>query len=265
MATIVAAVLTAAVDFAGAAPGGGGSQPAMPSDLDPEMIEAAIKGKQQEQVKQNTPQPMLGSGGIDQQVQPEGGEQQRLREGAEEGGQAQEQEREQQKMGEDATATQTKNQQRAKGEGQGATSTGQMVAVQRRSQVANAVQQILQVADRSGGIDGQVKIIAQEQSQNQEKLETSLQAVQGRNGFVMFLIGPNYVQIKNAQKLLDRNQQLIEQLNQAKTKLSNEGDQQILAQQIQTLELVNGQMQNYLKEAGQRFSLFGWLVKIFVK
>lgn len=138
-------------------------------------------------------------------------------------------------------------------------------AEQRRSQVANAVQQMLQMADREGGIGQQVRTIAQTQTQNQEKLETSLQKVQNRSGFAKFFIGPNYGEINNAQKLLQQNREQIASLNQIKTQLANEGDQQILAQQIQTLEQANLQIENSLNQSQKGFSLLGWMFKLFAK
>jgi len=138
-------------------------------------------------------------------------------------------------------------------------------AEQRRSQVANAVQQMLQVADREGGIGQQVKIIAQVQTQNQEKIETSLQAIQSRSDFAKFFIGPNYGEVNNAQKLLQQNREQIVQLNQIKAGLANEGDQQILASQIQILEQANLQIENSLNESQKGFSLLGWVFKMFTK
>lgn len=132
---------------------------------------------------------------------------------------------------------------------------------ERRIQVSNAVQEILQVAERSGGIGQQVKIIAQTQNQNQEKLETSLQKIQSRSGFVKFLAGVNYGEINNAKKILAENHQQIQQLNEIKTRLTNDGDQQNLFQQIQIIEKANLQVENSLDASRSGFSLFGWFFR----
>ncbi|MDE2031115.1 MAG: hypothetical protein KGI58_02555 [Patescibacteria group bacterium] len=140
-----------------------------------------------------------------------------------------------------------------------------VVSEQRRSQVANAVQEMLKVADRSGGIGEQVKIIAQDQNQNQDKLEASLAKVQDRSGFAKFFIGPNYGEINNAQKLLAQNNEQIKQLTEIKAKISNQADQQVLDQQIQTLNNANLEVNASLKASEKGFSLLGWLFKIFAK
>ncbi len=173
--------------------------------------------------------------------------QQRLQDGSGDGAQVQNQ----------GETNQLKNNQ--------ATSTSTTTAQQRRSQVANAVQAMLQVADRNSGIGQQVRTIAEIQTQNQEKLETSLQKVQSRSGFAKFLVGPNYGEIKNAQKILEQNKEQIKQLNQVKNQLANQGDAQTLTEQIQTLEQNNLAIENSLNSAKKGFSLLGWAFKLFSK
>lgn len=143
--------------------------------------------------------------------------------------------------------------------------SGLATSQQRRSRVASAVQEMLQVADRNGGIGQQVRIIAQNQTQNQEKLETSLQKVQSRSGFAKFFIGPNYGEINNAKKILKQNREQIKQLNQVKSQFADQGDQQILTEQIQLLEQSNLEIENSLNVSEKGFSLFGWLFKLFAK
>ncbi|MCX6779397.1 MAG: hypothetical protein NTU97_04170 [Candidatus Magasanikbacteria bacterium] len=138
-------------------------------------------------------------------------------------------------------------------------------AEERRSDVANAVKQLLEVANRQGGIGEQVRLIAQSQNDDHQKIETSLENIKNRSGFVRFLIGPKYSEIKNAQKLLDQNKEKIQQLTQLKDKLANLADQQQVTQQIQLLEQTQSDAQNLVNDLQKGFSLFGWLVKQFVK
>lgn len=142
---------------------------------------------------------------------------------------------------------------------------GQSISQQRRSQVAAAVQEMLQIADRDENLGQQIRTAAREQNQEQEKLETALQEVEKRSVFLKFLIGPNYGEINNAQKILEQNRQRVEQLSQIQTQLANEDDRQRLEQQIQILEQSNLTAEDSLKEAQKGFSLFGWLAGIFAK
>jgi len=136
-------------------------------------------------------------------------------------------------------------------------------AEQRRSQVANAVQEMVHVAERNGGIGEQVRIIAQAQNQNQEKIETGLQKIQNRNAFVKFFAGPDYAEIENIQKIMEHNQAQIQQLNQIKDQLISQEDQQAIVEQIQLLEQVNLGVENILDNSRKGFNLFGWLFRLF--
>lgn len=133
---------------------------------------------------------------------------------------------------------------------------------QRRSEVANAVQTMLQIADRDGGIGNQVRIIAQNQNQNQTKLEQNVEKIQDRGGFAKFFIGADYGEIKDAKKTLEQNKEQIKQMNQIKNQLSNQGDQQQLTEQIKVLEQADQEIENLLNESESGFSLFGWLNKL---
>ncbi len=136
-------------------------------------------------------------------------------------------------------------------------------AQQRRSQVSNAVQEMLQVAERNGGIGEQIRIIAQAQNQNQVRIEESLEKVQNRSGFVKFFVGPNYGEIKNTAKIVEQNREQIQQLNQTMSQITNQADQQVLAEQIQVIEQANLAIENALRESQKGFSLFGWAFRLF--
>ena len=168
--------------------------------------------------------------------------------------------------------TQEQNAVQAQDSVQGKTNNGNSISnssfnsnssTQKRSEVANAVQAMLQVADRNGGIGQQVRVIAQNQNQNQTKLEQNIVNIQSRGGFTKFFIGPNYREIKDAQKTLEQNREQIRQLNQVRIQLSNEGDQQQLAEQIKILEQANQEIETLLSNAQSGFSLFGWMNKLF--
>lgn len=134
---------------------------------------------------------------------------------------------------------------------------------QRRSQVANAAQEMIRVAEGNSGIGQQVRVIAQAQIQNQEKLEQSLQKIQSRSGFSKFFVGANYDEINNAKEILEKNREQIEQLDQVKNQLGNQSDQQALTEQVRILEQVDLKNEDSLRTAQKGFSLFGWMFKLF--
>ncbi len=141
-------------------------------------------------------------------------------------------------------------------------SKGVQTSEQRRSSVAAAVQQLLQLAERNEGIGQQVRIIAQEQTQNREQVEASLEKIQSRSGLVRLLIGPNFGEIKNAQALLERNRERIQQLSGVMDQLADEAEQMQLREQIQTLEQADLEIENSLGAEQHGFSLLGWFFKL---
>jgi hypothetical protein len=141
---------------------------------------------------------------------------------------------------------------------QGKSNSSANPSVQKRSQVANAVQEMLQIADRNSGIGQQVRVIAQ----NQNKLSQNVENIQSRGMLVKFMVGPNYGEIEDAQKTLEQNKEQLRQLNQIRTQLSNQDDQELLTKQISILEQANLEIENVLADSQGGFSLFGWLNKL---
>lgn len=139
------------------------------------------------------------------------------------------------------------------------------ISEQKRSIVANAVQEMVKVADRNSGVGEQIKIIAQTQNQNQEQLETSTQKIQTRSGFAKFFIGPDYGEIKKSRKLLEQNKEHIRQLNRLMPQITNQDDQKQITEQIQRLEQINQQTETSLNEAQKGFSILGWIFRLFAK
>jgi len=177
--------------------------------------------------------------------------QQKLQDGTGIGNQVQNQA---QNQGE-ANQIQTKEQSGTQNENK----SGSANATQRKSQVANAVQEMLSLAEKNGGIGQEIKVIAQTQNQNQEKIESSLGKVQSRSGFAKFFIGVKDSEIKNAKELLIQKQEQVKKLVELKNQLKNEGDQKMLEEQIKILEQANLEIDNTLEKEQKGFSLFGWL------
>lgn len=139
------------------------------------------------------------------------------------------------------------------------------VGMEHRSAVANAVQELLSISGRVGGIGSEISVIAQAQNQNQTKIDSDVSAIQNSNGVVKFFIGPNYTAINDAQKLLSVNEQQIQVLEQLQTEVTSTTDQQQISNQINVLQQTNAQLNAYVQAQANTFSLFGWFVKLFAK
>ncbi len=143
---------------------------------------------------------------------------------------------------------------------------GSEKAVQRRSQVANSVQEMLKVADRAENSMGQrIRTVAQEQNQIQEQAEVGLEQIKNRNKFVRFFIGPNYGEINSVEQRLENHNEKLGELKQIKDELISEVDVSVIETQIQNMEQVSEELKTELQEQEKGFSLFGWLNRLFNK
>lgn len=142
------------------------------------------------------------------------------------------------------------------------TEKGQSVKQQRRSQVANAIQNMIRISEKNEGIGEQVRVIAQNQNRIHIDLEKNLEKIQERSRVMNFLVGPNYKAINQAKKIMTENKEQIQQLKEVKQQLQNELDVEELAEQIKQLEQVQIDAENDLKNVKKGFSLFGWLNKL---
>jgi hypothetical protein len=152
------------------------------------------------------------------------------------------------------------------------TATGQQsqnqtngTAVQRRSIAANAVQGMLQIAERNQGIGQQIREIAQAQNQNQEQIESGLAQIKNRGQLKKFFFGPDYKNLNLIEERLANHEEKLEQLKQLTTQITNEADSTKLQEQITVIEQVKEELRKEVDEEGGGFSLFGWLNKLFIK
>jgi len=135
-----------------------------------------------------------------------------------------------------------------------------------RSKVANFVQSLLNVADREkGGIGEQVRVIAQEQEQSNEQTADQIESIQERNKIKTFLIGTNYRNIGALRSEMVQVRNRIEQLTGLMEQAENQEDITALQEQIQTMQQEAANIDAFLKANESKFSLFGWVVKLFAK
>lgn len=136
-------------------------------------------------------------------------------------------------------------------------------ATQRRSRVANAVQEMLQVAERNQGIGQQIRTIAQSQDQNQKEIEMTLEHVKNNRGNVVwrFFFGPNKY-IYMADNKLATHAEKIEELKELASQIPDEIDAEIIEEQIEIMEQAKTELAEEIKEESKGFSLFGWLRRL---
>jgi len=131
--------------------------------------------------------------------------------------------------------------------------------------VAKTVENLLAAADRmeDPGIGEEVREVAKHHGQSSEKIAEKQDQINQRSGVVKFFIGPDYASLDEIQQQMEQIRNQVRELNQIRTQLQNEGEEQELQNQIQILELQLQSLQSYVDSEEQVFSLFGWLLKLF--
>lgn len=138
------------------------------------------------------------------------------------------------------------------------------IALERRSRVANAVQEMLNAADRAeGGIGAQVREIAQEQKTMNENMEAKLEKIKNQNRFFRFLFGSKAKDVDGLKTQIQSSTSKIEDLKTTVKEMTNEEVKIRLEAQIKTLEEVKSQIQSETNQENSNFSLFGWVKKLF--
>lgn len=161
-------------------------------------------------------------------------------------------------------ATATDSQDKGKKE-ENKENKGKVTAEEHRSTVATFVQSLLAVADREGGIGQQVKVIAQQQNEAKEKVAESIDKVEKRGKFKTFLIGTDYKNTGALRSEMVKTRNQIEQLKRLADKAENDQDKTELQNQIQILEQERTSIENLITQNENKFSLFGWVVKLLNK
>jgi len=144
--------------------------------------------------------------------------------------------------------------------------TKQANGADHRSAVATFVQSLVDVANKEPGTIGdQIKAIAQAQNDTANNEADSLDKIQNRSKVKTFLIGTDYKNIGQLRSEMVKTAARIDQLKKLLESDLTLEDKAALQTQIQTLEQEQQKIDDFLKANESKFSLFGWLVKLFSK
>ncbi len=138
---------------------------------------------------------------------------------------------------------------------------GQVNAAEHRSTVANFVQTLLKAASSTeGGIGQQVRVIAQQQNDSDATTTKAIEIIQSRSKIKTFLIGSDYKNLGVLRSEIVKTRNRIDQLNRT---IQSATDTAEIQAQIQTLEQEQTKIESLIKAQEGKFSLFGWLLKMF--
>jgi len=140
---------------------------------------------------------------------------------------------------------------------------GRAMSEQHRSNVANVVKDLTDLAGKDKNIGEDVRVVAQEQESSNERAAKAMEAVEARGGFKTFLIGTDYKNIGALRSEVVTTQNSIDRLTKAKERATDDSVRADLDAQIKALEETNADALDFIKTNENKFSLFGWFVRLF--
>lgn len=140
-------------------------------------------------------------------------------------------------------------------------------AQKRVGSVGSALENLTRLANRveNAGVANQLYEIVQVQVSAEDRVNQAIDRAERRSAVVKFFLGPDYKSLKDVKGELEQNRLRIQEFNQIRAQISNQGDQTELANQIAVLEEQNTALQNQLNDLVSGFSLLGWLFRLIYR
>lgn len=151
-------------------------------------------------------------------------------------------------------------------QGEEGNNAGQSMADEHRSKVSTFVQNLLKTADkRQDGIGEQVRQVAKEQDDSEASTTEAIKQVEERGSFKTFLIGTDYKNIGVIRSQIAKTKARIEQLSRLFDQMPSSTISASTTEQLQSLKQTEDKLTGFVTQNENKFSLFGWFMRLFSK
>lgn len=140
---------------------------------------------------------------------------------------------------------------------------GKTISQEHRNRISEVVAGLTELAGKDQNIGEEVKLVAQEQKELNERSTKAMEAVETRGKFKTFLIGTDYKNVGALRSEMVKTENHINRLTKARDRTEDAEVQAGLDAQIATLQETKSQTEFFIQDNESKFSLFGWLVKLF--
>lgn len=132
-----------------------------------------------------------------------------------------------------------------------------------RSNVADLANKLREVAGKDRNIGQEISEIAKEQEEAVEEVEMAKEEVEEKGRFRVFLTGTDYKNIGVLRSKLVTTENHIERLIKAIEKATDPAVKAELEQQMSELRDIKLEVEMFIKDHENQFSILGWLFKLF--
>lgn len=139
-------------------------------------------------------------------------------------------------------------------------------ADEHRSAVSSFVKNLLEVADENkNGIGEEVRAVAKEEDEAKEKVANAVEEIKNRSSIKTFLLGTDYKNIGMIRSEIAKTQNRINRLTELLDAMTSSTGAVTTSEQIQNFTEAQTKLSDFIKLNEDKFSLFGWFVKLFNK
>ena len=140
---------------------------------------------------------------------------------------------------------------------------GMEMSQSHKSIVADVIEELRMVAGKDQNIGEELREIAQEQEKSNERAVKAIESVETRGAFKTFLFGTDYKNIGVIRSELVTTDNHIDRLTNVINRSEDAEVKADLETQISALEETKTSAESFIKENEDKFSLLGWLVRLF--
>lgn len=125
-----------------------------------------------------------------------------------------------------------------------------------------ARENILKTAERLGQSGSEIKSIVEDQASSSEAIVSAVSKVEARGALQTFLLGADYKNLGQLVSEVAKTQDRLDQLDNQVSKMASSSDKAAVLTNIQSLKDQTAKLQTFISDNTNKFSLFGWLVKL---
>ncbi len=138
-----------------------------------------------------------------------------------------------------------------------------MMGGEHRSKVVEAVLKLVELAGKDKNIGEEISEIAKEENESSGRAAEAIKEVEARGKFKTFLFGTDYKNIGALRSEMVRSDNNIDRLTKAKDRTIDQAVKAELDVQIAVFQKANDEAEAFVKANESKFSIFGWLFKLF--
>jgi len=142
---------------------------------------------------------------------------------------------------------------------------GKAMSEQHRNNVLKVVEELEKIGKKEKSVENEMKSIAQEEKDAVDEVSAKMERVEKRSSFKTFLIGSDYKNLGALRSELVKTENHIDRLVKSLDRTTSSAIKAELSTQISELQVIKTKAETFIKEQESKFSLFGWMVKMFTK